>query len=115
MFYGSLLGYRLRELRDKRHMTLIALAKEAKISFVMLADIEHGRDCPDHLDALAKALHTDVKELRAMAGKPLPSLKKWIEENPCLVAILRNRAKDGTISIVNRHTGSPVRYKRKVA
>jgi len=59
------LGSRLRELRQDRGLTLMALAGKAGMSTSYLADIEHDRTVPTlgRLQAVATALEVTVRDL----------------------------------------------------
>ncbi len=59
------LGSRLRQLRQDRGLTLMALAGDAHMSTSYLADIEHDRTVPTlgRLQAVATALEVTVREL----------------------------------------------------
>ncbi|HEX9501428.1 MAG TPA: helix-turn-helix transcriptional regulator [Thermoanaerobaculia bacterium] len=60
------LGEHLRELREKNHVSLRALASRVRITAPYLSDIELGRRHPSDrvLTDLARALRTTVDDLR---------------------------------------------------
>jgi transcriptional regulator with XRE-family HTH domain len=60
------LGEHLRELREKNHVSLRALASRVRITAPYLSDIELGRRHPSDrvLTDLARALRTSVDDLR---------------------------------------------------
>lgn len=77
---AELFGERLRELRQKRGLTLQALADEAEMSLTYLSDMERGLKVPSLTTVirLAAALHYKVsafvtifdgKDLKAMLRK----------------------------------------------
>jgi len=59
-------GSRLRELREKKNISLRELAKKIGVSGAFLSDIELGRRFPsqDKIELLAKEIGVPVEELR---------------------------------------------------
>ena len=87
------MGQYIRELRDKRDLSLRELAKElGGMSAAFLSDIELGRRFPsdDVLEKMAAALHTTVSDLRQYDSRPpVGELKKLAEDNPAYGFALR--------------------------
>ena len=87
------MGQYIRELRDKRDLSLRELAKElGGLSAAFLSDIELGRRFPsdDVLEKMAAALHTTVSDLRQYDSRPpVEELKKLAEDNPAYGFALR--------------------------
>ena len=50
------LGQKIRELRERKGMSLRVLATKAEVSAPFLSDLEHGRRGTEQLDKIAKAL-----------------------------------------------------------
>lgn len=87
------LGETIRQLREKRGMTLRALARTIGVSAAFLSDLEHDRRHTDKLEEIASALRVSAADLRALDTRLPFDLKKWIEENPKVVALLRDMKK----------------------
>jgi transcriptional regulator with XRE-family HTH domain len=84
------LGAAIRYLREKRGLTLRALATAVKISAPFLSDIEHNRRSTDKLPAFAKVLDVDLEELRRFDGRLTSDMRDWIAANPAMVALLKD-------------------------
>jgi transcriptional regulator with XRE-family HTH domain len=82
------LGERIRELRDQHDLSLRELCRQAgDISPAFLSDIELGRRHPSDpvLRGIAKALHTDFKELKAHDTRPaVEEIKRRAMNDPKL-------------------------------
>ena len=84
------LGAAIRYLREKRGLTLRALATAIKISAPFLSDIEHNRRSTDKLPRFAKVLDVDLEELQRFDGRLTSDMREWIAANPALVALLKD-------------------------
>ena len=79
------LGQRIRELRDKKDLSLRELAKTLNISAAFLSDIELGRRFPSDkvLSGMAKALGTTVEDLRTYDTRvPVQEIKRLANSDP---------------------------------
>ncbi len=72
MNIGLTLGEKIRQLREKKDMSLRELAKKVGISAAFLSDIELGRRYPSdkYLSAIARALDTPLDELKQYDTRP---------------------------------------------
>jgi transcriptional regulator with XRE-family HTH domain len=90
---GKTLGQRIRELRDKKDLSLRDFAKRlGGLSAAHLSDIELGRRFPSEelLAKMASALDTSVEDLRGYDSRPpVEELKKMAEANPAYGFALR--------------------------
>ena len=87
---ATTLGEAIRLLRAERQMTLRALADKIGVSAPFLSDVEHGRRQTNQYDAIAEAFDVPVDDLRDLDGRIPMELKKWLGENPQLVALLKD-------------------------
>jgi transcriptional regulator with XRE-family HTH domain len=88
----NMLGERIRELRDKKDLSLRELAKTLNISAAFLSDIELGRRFPSDkvLAGMAKALETTVEDLRTYDTRvPVEDIKRRANSDPMLGMFLR--------------------------
>ena len=73
-------GTKLRELRQKKGLTLRTLADGVGVDFTYLSKIENGKagylPGADTIRSLAEALETDVLELLRIADKVPPEMKR---------------------------------------
>lgn len=86
------LGERIRELREKRDMSLRELAKKAQCSAAFLSDIELGRRYPSeaNLKDLAKLLGVPYDELKTHDSRPpLEEMKKLTASDPLWAVAFR--------------------------
>ena len=86
------LGERIRELREKKDLSLRESAKKLDLSAAFLSDVELGRRFPsdDVLARIAKLLDQSVEELRAFDTRPpMEELKRMTASNPLLGVALR--------------------------
>lgn len=88
-------GEAIRYLREKKSMTLRALAEEVGVSAPFLSDIERNRRSTDKLAEFANALDVAEDELRRFDGRLSQELKDWINENPAFVALLEDLRTSG--------------------
>lgn len=94
------LGQRIRELREKKDLSLRELAKKLDVSAAFLSDVELGRRYPsDKVFAeLAHKLGTTIEELRQHDTRPpVEDLKRMTESNPAYGIALR-RVLDSEVS-----------------
>ena len=66
------LGERIRELREKRDLSLRELATRIKVSAAFMSDVELGRRQPSdkHMLAVAHALGTTLEDLQQFDTRP---------------------------------------------
>jgi transcriptional regulator with XRE-family HTH domain len=86
------LGERIRELREKKDLSLRELAKKLDLSAAFLSDVELGRRFPsdDVLRKIAKQLNQTVEELKTFDTRaPIEALKRLISSNPLMGVALR--------------------------
>ena len=79
------LGDRIRELRDKKDLSLRELAKKLGCSAPFLSDIELGRRYPSDklLAGMARVLGATVEDLKAHDIRPpVEEMKERIAANP---------------------------------
>ena len=79
------LGKKIRELREKKDLSLRELAKRLNLSAAFLSDIELGRRFPSDevLENIAGALDISVESLKSFDQRPpIDELKKLTETNP---------------------------------
>lgn len=88
------LGEAVRYLREKRGLTLRALAGKIEVSPPFLSDLEHNRRSTDKLEELAKALGVTPDVLRNLDGR-FSDLKEWLTANPELASLLREIRSSG--------------------
>lgn len=85
-------GETIRELRQRRELSLRELAKAIAVSAPFLSDVELGRRYPseDVLEKLAKVLRVSLEELRAADPRPpVEDLRRRGEQDPALAVALR--------------------------
>src|SRR5262245_36763696 len=90
------LGEAIRYLREKRALTLRALASKVKISAPFLTDIEHNRRNTEKLAEFAEALGVDEKDLRRLDGRLPADVKDWISANPEIIGLLEDMRASGS-------------------
>jgi transcriptional regulator with XRE-family HTH domain len=86
------LGERIRELREKKDISVRELAKQLKISAPFLSDVELGRRHPsdDVLKTIAVALGTTLEDLKKHdARPPMQELRRIAANNPDMGFALR--------------------------
>lgn len=66
-------GRKVRELREKKCMTLRALARSIGVSAPFLSDLEHGRRNTDKIPELAMVLGCTEEELRVHDERDIPA------------------------------------------
>lgn len=104
-------GERIRELRDKRDLSLREFGKLLKKTAPFLSDIELGRryPSPEMLADMARVLHTTVADLKSYDTRaPVEQLKKLANDNPAYGIALRkmvdmNVSAEDLLGLVNRH------------
>ena len=90
------LGEAVRFLREKRGLTLRALASKVKVSAPFLTDIEHNRRNTEKLAELAEALGVDEEDLRRFDGRLPTDVKNWISANPEIIGLLEDMRTSGS-------------------
>lgn len=91
------LGEHIRELREKKDLSVRELAKRLGLSAPFLSDVELGRRHPSEevLSKLAHELGSTVTELRKYdARAPIPELRRMAAANPVLGFALRKVVED---------------------
>lgn len=86
------LGPRIRELRDKRDLSLRELAKKLGCSAAFLSDIELGRRYPSekNLKDLAHILNVPYDELKAHDSRPpIEEMKRLSATDPLYAVAFR--------------------------
>lgn len=89
------LGQTIHELRERKGLSLRALAKLVGVSAPFLCDVEKDRRKVRSLDALAKALDVSPEKLCVLDNRVTADLKAWIEKNPEVLAVLRQMYTQG--------------------
>ncbi len=92
------LGEHLRELREKKDLSVRELAKKVGVSAPFLSDVELGRRHPSDevLGALATHLGTNAAELHKHdARAPIQALKRMAASNPAMGFALRRVVDEG--------------------
>ena len=83
------LGQYIREARERKQITLRALAAACKLSAPFLSDVEHDRRTPKDLDVIALALGVPADELHAL--DPRRAAQSDVEDLKRRVAALEAR------------------------
>ena len=107
------LGEHIRELREKKDLSVRELAKRIQVSPPFLSDVELGRRHPseDVLGRLAHELDTAVAELQKHdARPPVQELKRIAAANPAMGFALRKVVDDGVsaedlLEFLKKHRG----------
>lgn len=79
------LGQTIRELREKKDLSLRELAKKLGVTAAFLSDIELGRRFPSEkvFSNMAKELGTPLEDLRSYDTRaPLEDLRRLANSNP---------------------------------
>ena len=84
------LGEAIHFAREKRGMTLRALANQVQVSAPFLSDVEHNRRSTEKLGEIAKALRVDVEDFKRLDGRLPADLKDWLSRTPEMVALLKD-------------------------
>jgi len=93
-------GQRIRELREKKDLSLRELAKKIGVSAAFLSDVELGRRYPSEkvLIGVAQHLETPIEDLREYDTRPpLEDLKRLAATEP-LYGVAFRRVIDRKIS-----------------
>jgi transcriptional regulator with XRE-family HTH domain len=88
-------GSKIKELREKKDLSLREFAKRLGCSAPHISDIEHGRRFPsdEMLSEIAKNLDISVDELKDYDTRiPLNELKRMAEKSPTYGIALRKLA-----------------------
>jgi transcriptional regulator with XRE-family HTH domain len=91
------LGERIRELREKKDISVRELAKKISVSAPFLSDVELGRRHPsdDVLATIAAELGTNLDDLKKHdARPPIEALKRISANNPAMGFALRRVVDD---------------------
>ena len=115
------LAERIRELREKKDLSLRELAREVGVSAAFLSDVELGRRYPSEevLVKIAKALRASFEELQALDNRPdLDELRRRATLDPQFALALRrlvdkNLSPDDILSLVNRNRRGDDQKKHK--
>lgn len=89
------LGEVIRELRDKKDMSLRELATKVEVSAPFLSDVEYGRRYPSDakLERLAEVLGTSLSELKKYDHREVyASIKRLIQSDPTVGLAFRTTA-----------------------
>ena len=89
------LGAAIRYLREKKGMSLRALAKEVSLSAPFLSDVEHGRRNTDKLAEIASVLGVDIGMLSEFDSRLPRDVSEWIDANPELGKLLQEMKSSG--------------------
>jgi transcriptional regulator with XRE-family HTH domain len=92
------LGEHIRELREKRDLSVRELAKKIDVSAAFLSDVELGRRHPSDevLKTIASHIGTTAAELRKHdARPPVQELRRIAASNPAMGFALRRVVDDG--------------------
>lgn len=84
---NTTLGETIRNLREKKDLSLRELAKKVDVSAPFLSDVELGRRFPgeDTLVAIAAVLKVNVEELKKFDNREsVADFKRLLENNPAL-------------------------------
>jgi transcriptional regulator with XRE-family HTH domain len=74
-------------------MSLRQFADKVALSAPFISDLEHGRRSTNKLPEMARVLGVSLVELHRIEERVDGDLKKWIEDNPGLVTLLRETQK----------------------
>ncbi len=91
------LGEYVRELRERKDLSVRELAKRLGLSAPFVSDVELGRRHPSDevVSRLARELDTTVAELRRHdARAPIPELRRMAANNPVMGFALRQVVED---------------------
>jgi transcriptional regulator with XRE-family HTH domain len=95
------LGERIRELREKRDLSVRELAKKIGVSAPFLSDVELGRRHPsdDVLKSIAAILETSFEELHKHDSRPpVQELRRMAASDPAMGFALRQVVDQGVTS-----------------
>lgn len=90
----STLGKIIRELREKKGLTLREFASQVEISPPFLSDLEHDKRRPseEKLKIIAKKLSINFDELKKYDGRLNEEVKDWLNEKPLMGSLMRKMA-----------------------
>ena len=105
------LGEHIRELREKKDISVRELARRLTVSAAFLSDVELGRRHPSDelLGRLAHCLDTTADELQKYDSRPpVQELKRLAANDPALGFALRRVVDEGItakdlVEFLNRH------------
>jgi transcriptional regulator with XRE-family HTH domain len=105
------LGEKIKELREKKDISVRELARQLKVSAAFLSDVELGRRHPSDeiMRRLADGLDTTLEELQQCdARPPVQELKRLAASDPAMGFALRRVVDQGVtskdlIEFLNKH------------
>jgi transcriptional regulator with XRE-family HTH domain len=105
------LGEFIRELREKKDISVRELARQLKVSAAFLSDVELGRRHPSDevMERLADCLGATLEDLQKYdARPPVQELKRLAASDPAMGFALRRVVDEGVtakdlIEFLNRH------------
>jgi transcriptional regulator with XRE-family HTH domain len=84
------LGEGIRWARERRGMTLRALAKACDLSPPFLSDLEHNRRTTNKLARIATVLEVSLEDLQQLDGRVPEDLRDWLMKHPKVIGLLRD-------------------------
>ena len=105
------LGEHVRDLREKKDISVRELARQLKVSAAFLSDVELGRRHPSEelLGRLAKCIGSTAQELQKYdARPPVQELKRLAANDPAMGFALRRVVDEGVtakdlLEFLNKH------------
>jgi HTH-type transcriptional regulator, competence development regulator len=82
-------GAAIRYIREERGMSLRGLARLVGVSAPFLGDVENDRRNTDKLEQIAQGLDVPVDLLTELDRRVSPQLKKWVQNEPQVIDLLR--------------------------
>ncbi|MCX6575289.1 MAG: helix-turn-helix transcriptional regulator, partial [Candidatus Aminicenantes bacterium] len=81
---GISFGNSIRNLRERRGLSIKNLAATLKVNYTYLSKIENNRSIPseEFIEKLARVFNYDPEELKIRAGKIPEEIVKILQENP---------------------------------
>jgi transcriptional regulator with XRE-family HTH domain len=83
------LGQVIRDLRERKGLSLRKLAKLVGVSAPFMCDVERDRRRTERLSKIAEVLGVPESRLRMLDNRLTSDLKIWIERHPKVLARLR--------------------------
>lgn len=107
----KILGEHIRELREKKDISVRELARQLNVSAAFLSDVELGRRHPSDelLERIASCLDTTAQDLQKYdARPPVQELKRLAANDPAMGFALRRVVDEGVsakdlLEFLNRH------------
>lgn len=105
------LGEHIRDLREKKDISVRELARQLKASAAFLSDVELGRRHPSNelMERLARCLDTTAQELQQYDTRPpVQELKRLAANDPAMGFALRRVVNEGVtakdlLEFLNQH------------